>query len=80
MSVNEECSDKQMLILSNTVASYQCSYILYIISYLISIFDPTPMYYNYNFTVIRVFLHPPDLLCILLFGGSIAAGSLKFEI
>ena len=32
VSVDEEGNDKQMLIVSNTAISYQCSYILYLIS------------------------------------------------
>ena len=77
VSVDEEGSDKQMLILSNTVTSYQCSCILYLISYLIYIFDPTPMYYNYHFIAIRVFSDPLRISFALLFRGSSAASPLK---
>lgn len=50
-----KATDKRMLVLSNTVFSNLLSYILYFISHLISIFDTTPMHYNYLFTAIRVF-------------------------
>ena len=67
-----------MLILSNAVTSYHCSYISYLISCLISIFDPTPMYYNYHFATIRAISNPLRIPFVSPFlGGSSAASPLK---
>ena len=69
-----KATDKQMLVLSHTVTSYQCAYILFFISYLIPILIPLPRIMLNILQQYKLFLTNSGPLH---FGGSSVASTLK---